>query len=234
MRNKIKWAVAGSSLLGAAAMMTVGAGAVSGHHPVAAIHMVAADSTGVVIGADQAAVTYVNTNFPGTGVANVLTTTANTEAGVLVYDVTVVAPSGSTYVVHVQQSNDAVLSANLTSAPVTTTTTTIPPVTTPPVTTTTTMIPPVTTPSGSVETDETSGDSLDAQISDVNSGDNQDGSTISSDVTASSDDSTDGVTLSTQGILSSSDGSGDGLGVSATISGGISDSGKNSTINSEG
>ena len=63
-------------------------------------------------GADQAAVSYVDSHYPGPGAAHVLKTETDVDRGVAVYDVRVVAPSGTTYVVHVQQSNGAVLFAN--------------------------------------------------------------------------------------------------------------------------
>ncbi|MHB1712886.1 MAG: hypothetical protein ACYCV7_16070 [Acidimicrobiales bacterium] len=156
MRNRTKWVVAGSSVLGVAAMMTAGVGATSAQPPVASIRLAAANGPAGAAGADQAAVSYVNANYPGSGTANVLVTSPDVEHGVPVYDIRIVAPSGTTYVVHVQRSNDAVLSANLaetqvTTPPVTTTPVTTTPVTTTPVTTTPVTTTPVTTPQQPVQ-----------------------------------------------------------------------------------
>ncbi len=62
--------------------------------------------------ADQAAVNYVDSHHPGPGAAQLLKTEPDVDRGVPVYDVRVVAPNGTAYVVHVQQSNDAVLFTN--------------------------------------------------------------------------------------------------------------------------
>ncbi len=110
-----------------------------GHQPgIPAVHL-AASQVGGPAGADQTAVSYVNSHYPGGGAAQVLKSEPDVERGVPVYDVRVVAPNGTTYVVHVQRSNDAVLSVNaaerqVTSA-TTTTTTTAPPATSAPATT---------------------------------------------------------------------------------------------------
>ncbi|MHB1726226.1 MAG: hypothetical protein ACYCVS_12920, partial [Acidimicrobiales bacterium] len=123
-------------MIGVVVMTAAGVGATSAQAPTASIRLSAASAPGGTAGADQAAVSYVESHYPGSGAANVLVTSPDVEHGVPVYDIRIVAPSGATYVVHVQQSNDVVLSANLAEKQVTT-----PPVTTPPVTT-----PPVTAP----------------------------------------------------------------------------------------
>ncbi|MDA8399966.1 MAG: hypothetical protein M0008_07970 [Actinomycetota bacterium] len=83
------------------------------HTPIpSAVRLVASASGSSPTGADQAAVAYVDTHYPGTGAARVLKTEPDLEHGVAVYDVRVVAPNGVTYVVHVQRSNDLVLSVS--------------------------------------------------------------------------------------------------------------------------
>lgn len=62
--------------------------------------------------ADQAAIHYVDAHYPGRGQARVLVTEPDVDRGVAVYDVRILAPNGTIYVVHVQQSNNAVLWAN--------------------------------------------------------------------------------------------------------------------------
>lgn len=245
MRKMIKWVVAGSSVLGAGAMMTVGAGAVSGHDPVTVSQVAAAHTTGDISGADQAAVTYVDTNYPGSGVATVQTTIANTEAGVLVYDVTIMAPDGSTYVVHVQQSNDAVLSANLAdnlvTTPTVTATATVDPTETDATDSTTTDSTEATS-TEAVETESNAGTSTDNQSSDTSSSDNQSGSTSSDETSTSTTlDATATLGQSTgvqgsdgaQGASTSGDGSSDGLGISTQILSGSFDTGSGSTTNSD-
>ena len=64
------------------------------------------------LGADHAALNYVDSHHPGPGTADVLKTEPDVDRGVPIYDVRVVAPNGTTDVVHVQQSNDALLFAN--------------------------------------------------------------------------------------------------------------------------
>jgi hypothetical protein len=102
----------------------------------AAVRLAAATAGGAS-GADQAALSYVDSHYPGAGTAQVLKTEPDVERGVPVYDVRVLAPDGTTYVVHVRQVGDAVLSANpaeqQASAPPSTATT-APPATSTPVT----------------------------------------------------------------------------------------------------
>ncbi|MCL4543638.1 MAG: PepSY domain-containing protein [Chloroflexi bacterium] len=62
--------------------------------------------------ADNAAISYVDATYPGSGQASILKTEPDVDRGVAVYDVRVLAPNGTTYVVHIQQSNDTVLWAN--------------------------------------------------------------------------------------------------------------------------
>lgn len=141
MRNTTKWVIAGSGVLGVAAMLTAGASATSARPVVAPIRLSAASAPAGAAAADQTAVSYVTAHYPGAGKANVLATSPDVEHGVAVYDIRIQAPSGTTYVVHVQQSNDGVLSVNLAEKQMTTPVTTAP-VTTAPVTTT----PMTTTP----------------------------------------------------------------------------------------
>ena len=219
MRKNMKWIVAGSTVLAAATMMTVGAGADSGQKPVAPLHVSAADSTGNVTSADQAAISYVDANYAGSGATNVLTTTADTVAGVAVYDVSVTAPDGSTYLVQVQQSNDAVLSASLTSSPVTTPPVTTPPVTTPPVLTPVVNVPTVTEQSDATETEDgSSGSSTPGQSGGVGSEDSSGDSTTSLGATVNPSSSDGSVGL--QGVVS--------VGLS-----GSSDSGNSSSTNGD-
>ncbi|MHB1598114.1 MAG: PepSY domain-containing protein [Acidimicrobiales bacterium] len=77
----------------------------------AAVRLAAASKAGAG-SADQAAVNYVDSHYPGPGAAQLLKTEPDVDRGVAVYDVRVAAPNGTTYVVHVQQSNEAVLFAN--------------------------------------------------------------------------------------------------------------------------
>ncbi|HET9061554.1 MAG TPA: hypothetical protein VFN61_16700 [Acidimicrobiales bacterium] len=99
----------------------------------ASARLLAASTLGAA-GADQAAVSYVDRHDPGPGAAQVFTTEPDVDRGIRVYDVRVLAPNGTTYVVHIQQSNDAVLfasSAEQQTAP-TPTTRTAPLATSPP------------------------------------------------------------------------------------------------------
>ncbi|HQT99093.1 MAG TPA: hypothetical protein PLG60_01160 [Acidimicrobiales bacterium] len=221
MRKNLKWMVAGSTVLGAAAMMTVGAGAVTGHRSIAPLHVRAADNTGNSASADQAAVSFVDATYPGAGVASVLSTTASTSGGLATYDVTITAPNGTTYDVQVQQSSDAVLLAN----PITPTTTT-PPVTTPPVTTPPVTTPPVLTPVGN--TPIVSGGEDGTEVEQEGSADNQGSTGTSSDNQGANFNSQDGQgdTTSAPGVITtppSSSGSSDGQGVTSS-QGGSSDS----------
>lgn len=239
MRNAMKWVVAGSGALGVAALMTVGAGAVSGQAPGVSNNLAAAHTLGGSAGADAAAIAYVNTNYSGSGVANVLATAADTEAGVPVYDVSIVAPNGFRYIVHVQQSNDTVLSANLAEKQVPVPPVTVPPVTVPPVTVPPVIVPPVTiptsiTPSESVETESNSGTSTDVQKTGVSSNDTQDVSATSSISTTNPGGSSDvSTSAGTQGSPSSSSDSGDHQGVGTSSTSGSSNSSNASTTNSD-
>lgn len=212
MRKNMKWLVAGSTVLGAAGMMTVGAGAVTGQKPVVPHHVRAADSTGNVTSADQAAVVYVEATYPGSGVANVLTTTADTVAGVAVYDVSVTAPAGGTYLVKVQQSNDVVLSATLTTAPVTN-----PPVVTPPPVTP----PPVVIPSGSTPIVTPGSDATESEDSTGTSEDDQGTSVDDQGTGASSEDGQGGFTPTSGTIIVPPSSGGNGQGASTPTSGTI-------------
>lgn len=62
--------------------------------------------------ADNTAIHYVNAHYTGKGQARVLQTESDIEHGVPVYDIRILAPNGTMYVVHVQRGNNAVLSTN--------------------------------------------------------------------------------------------------------------------------
>lgn len=97
------------TIRGGVGATVLGLGLSMGGLPLAVAHA----QTSPASSATAAAVAYVDTTYPGSGQAAVLKTEADVEHGVPVYDVRVVAPDGHTYVVHVRQSTDAVLSANL-------------------------------------------------------------------------------------------------------------------------
>lgn len=217
MRKNVKWMVAGSSVLAvatvvaAASMLTVGAGAATGGGPATALHVSAADSTGNAASADQAAITYADAQYPGSGVATVLSTTSDTIGGVAIYDVTLSAPNGSKYEVQVQQSNDVVLSADPIAPPVTT-----PPVTTPPVTT-----PPVLTPVTNAP--------IVVGDPDVTESEQSNATGTEDSASASSDASNGATTSSTVTTSPSADGSGDSQGASPSGSSGSSDATSSTT-----
>lgn len=251
MRRMTKWVVAGSSMLGAGAMMTVGAGAVSGQNPVTVSQVASAHTSGDASAADQAAVSYVDSTYPGSGVAAVLTTTAATEAGVSVYDVSIVAPDGSTYVVHVQQSNDAVLSSNLAVNLVTTpTVNSTAPTDSSSTDATDTSSTDATETSSTDATEASSTESVETETNVSTGEDNQNSGTSSSDTqggSTSSDEASAGLdatttlgqttgakgTDGTQSSAASGDGSSDGLGISTQVLSGSSDSGSGSTTNGD-
>lgn len=62
--------------------------------------------------ADQAAITYVNDHYPGNGTSKILKVENDTENGTAVFDIKVLAPNGTVYVVQVSQSTDTVISAH--------------------------------------------------------------------------------------------------------------------------
>ncbi len=62
--------------------------------------------------AGSTALAYVQAHYPGSGTGQILKTEPDVDRGVAVYDVRTLAPNGTIYVVHVQQSNDAVLWVN--------------------------------------------------------------------------------------------------------------------------
>ncbi len=161
-RSRAPFVTAGAFLAGVVA--TALALASTGHQPSvpAAVRLTAATAGGAA-GADQAAVHYVDSHYPGPGTARVTRTEPDVERGVPVYDVRVVAPDGTIYVVHVRQAGDAVLSANpaerqVSTPPATATTAppaTSPPATSPPVTAPLVLNPPVTAAPQPVEPVET-------------------------------------------------------------------------------
>lgn len=84
---------------------------------VAVSHAVAAPSTPTSLAsgpsaANSTAIHYVDSHYAGNGQARVLETEADVEHGVPAYDIRILAPNGTVYVVHVQRSNNAVLSVN--------------------------------------------------------------------------------------------------------------------------
>ena len=77
----------------------------------AKVRLAAASAPGAG-GADRAAVNYVDSHYPGPGTAQMLKSEPDVDRDLPVYDVRVIAPNGTTYVIHVRQSNDAVLFTN--------------------------------------------------------------------------------------------------------------------------
>ena len=104
--------VGGVSALAGAAALTAGAAYANTPAPQAA--KVQASQPHLVGGAaaDRSAVSYVGAHYKGARTTLVLATEPDTERGKAVYDVRVVAPNGTTYVVHVSRANAVVLSAN--------------------------------------------------------------------------------------------------------------------------
>ncbi|MHB1446416.1 MAG: cell wall-binding repeat-containing protein [Acidimicrobiales bacterium] len=86
------------ALAGVPAMATTTASSGSG---TTVCSQYANDPPGGPSGADRAACSYVEQNYPGAGQAQVLSTQADTDRGKPVYDVKVKAPTGVIYVVHV-------------------------------------------------------------------------------------------------------------------------------------
>ncbi len=76
------------------------------------IHDLSAANSNVTL-ADHAAITYVNAHYQGNGTAKILKVENDTEKGVAVYDIKVLAPNGTAYVVQVSQSTDQVISAHV-------------------------------------------------------------------------------------------------------------------------
>ncbi len=75
--------------------------------------------------ADQAALAYANANYTGSGTASVVKTESDTEKGVAVFDVSVLAPNASTYTVVVRASDGTVISSKLAETHASTTTTAV-------------------------------------------------------------------------------------------------------------
>jgi hypothetical protein len=76
-------------------------------------HALVSSTSGNMTAAEQAAVSYVNSHYAGNGTAKILKVENDTEHGVAVYDIKVLAPNGSVYVVQVSQSANQVISAHL-------------------------------------------------------------------------------------------------------------------------
>ena len=109
---KILAFVGGASALVGAAALTAGAAYANTAAPQAA--KVQASQPHLVGGAaaDRSAVSYIDAHYKGTRTTLVLATEPDSERGKAVYDVQVVAPNGTTYVVHVSRANAIVLSVN--------------------------------------------------------------------------------------------------------------------------
>ncbi|MHB1709115.1 MAG: PepSY domain-containing protein [Thermoplasmataceae archaeon] len=76
------------------------------------IHDLSATNSNVTL-AEQAAINYVNAHYQGNGTSKILKVENDTEKGVAVYDIKVLAPNGTAYVVQVSQSTDQVISAHV-------------------------------------------------------------------------------------------------------------------------
>ncbi len=100
----------GGSILGLLLLVVIGVFIFS--HDASASQAINVSSTNGPSTADAAAIHYVNAHYPGSGQATVQKTEADHEHGIPVYDVRLLAPNGTVYVVHVQQSNTTVLTAN--------------------------------------------------------------------------------------------------------------------------
>jgi len=102
-------AVGALAVAGAVAAVTLTTGGTHAGVPTK-VNLVSA--TSAMTSADQVALNYAAQTYPGAGTASVLKTEADTEHGVPVYDVTVMAPNGTTYSLSIRASNDSVLSAH--------------------------------------------------------------------------------------------------------------------------
>ena len=103
----IKAILAAIALVSVASVAGIAAGPSIGH-PLAST--APADN---LTAAQQAALSYVSQNYPGNGTAKILKTENDTEHGVPVFDIKVLAPNGLVYVVQVNQSSNQVISAHL-------------------------------------------------------------------------------------------------------------------------
>jgi len=108
--SRKKLLIVSGIVLGLVLTITVGVFAFS--HNAATAQAASVSSASGPSVADAVATRYVEAHYAGSKQATVLKTEADHEHGVAVYDVRVLAPNGTVYVVHVQQSNNAVLSAN--------------------------------------------------------------------------------------------------------------------------
>lgn len=66
-----------------------------------------------IMTADQIAINYVSLHYSGNVQSKVLKTEPDHEHGIAVYDVRVLAPNNSTYIIHINQRTGAILSVNL-------------------------------------------------------------------------------------------------------------------------
>lgn len=146
-------------LVGAAGAVTLTQGASPATVPTS-VNLVSASGPAATA-ADNAALSYVDQQYPGTGTAVVLKTESDTEHGIPVYDVKVTAPNGSTYSLSVQASNDTVLSAQRSETQTSQTGTSTPEPTQTPEATDTPEATPTAEPSQSPDSSGTSQDSQD-------------------------------------------------------------------------
>lgn len=100
------------ALLAAIALVTVASTAGIAAGPSIG-HALAPSMSGNMTAAEQAAVSYVNSHYAGNGTAKILKVENDTEHSVAVFDIKVLAPNESVYVVQVSQSTNQVISAHL-------------------------------------------------------------------------------------------------------------------------
>ncbi|MHB8599533.1 MAG: PepSY domain-containing protein [Ktedonobacteraceae bacterium] len=93
-------------------LLAVAGGGLAVSHAIAATSSTTTSPAGSPSAANSVAIHYVDSHYAGKGQAHVQQTEADVEHGVPVYDIRIQAPNGSVYVVHVQRSNNAVLSVN--------------------------------------------------------------------------------------------------------------------------
>ena len=103
--------IGAKAILAAVALLSVAsvAGVTAGP---SVLHDLSAPGNNMTL-AQQAAITYVNAHYAGNGTAKILKTENDTEHGVAVYDINVLAPNGTIYVVQVSQSSNQVISAHV-------------------------------------------------------------------------------------------------------------------------
>ncbi len=98
------------SVLGATGIATAYALQLSGGHgSPSVVAQLAASSAPGPVGADQAAIAYVDARYPGTGTAQVIQTEPDTDRGVAVYDIRIQAPDGTIHLLQLRRSDYALL-----------------------------------------------------------------------------------------------------------------------------